>query len=139
MKSGRSPVALATLLAASALTFAACGDDEDTSSASAPPASSAAGDVSLKGICPDNVVIQTDWQPEADHSEAYALVGGDIVYSKAKKRISGDLMAQGKPTGVKVEVRAGGPAVGFASPTQQMYTDSDITLGYVNTDEAVQN
>ncbi len=141
MKTGRRPVALAALLAASALTFAACGDDEDTSTASDTPAASstAASDVSLKGICPDTVTIQTDWQPESDHSEAYALIGGNIVYSKAKKRVTGDLMAQGEPTGVKVEVRAGGPAVGFASPTQQMYTDSDITLGYVNTDEAVQN
>ncbi len=132
----RKPAALATLLAASALTFAACGDDESTESAAAPEA---AADVSLKGICPDNVVIQTDWHPEADHSEAYNLLGGTIEYDKAKKRVTGDLYASGKPTGVKVEVRAGGPATGFQSPTQQMYTDKDITLGYLNTDESIMN
>lgn len=135
---GRKPAALAALLAASAFTFAACGDDEEEPSAAA-STPAAAGDVSLKGICPDTVVIQTDWMPEADHSESYALIGGTPEYDKGKKRVSGDLYAQGKPTGVKVEVRAGGPATGFQTPTQQMYTDSDITLGYENTDEAVRN
>lgn len=134
----RRPAAFAALLAASALTFAACGDDEETPAA-AESTPAAASDVSLAGVCPATVVLQTDWHPEVDHSEAYNLLGGDIVYDKAKKRVTGDLMASGKPTGVKIEVRAGGPAVGFASPTQQMYTDKDITLGYLNTDESVQN
>jgi hypothetical protein len=40
---------------------------------------------------------------------------------------------------VKIEIRAGGPATGFQSPTQQMYQDKDITIGYVNTDESIQN
>ncbi len=138
MPVSRRPAALAALLAASAFTFAACGGDDkkETPAASSPPP---AGDVSLAGTCPSTVVIQTDWMPEADHSEAYALIGGTPSYDKSKKRVSGDLYYKGKPTGVKVEVRAGGPATGFQTPTQQMYTDSDITLGYENTDEAVRN
>ncbi|MEH3054314.1 MAG: hypothetical protein PGN13_09960 [Patulibacter minatonensis] len=139
MRVSRRPAALAALLAASALTFAACGgDDESESSASNTPAADT-GDVSLAGVCPSTVVIQTDWMPEADHSESYALIGGTPKYDKSKKRVSGDLYYKGKPTGVKVEVRAGGPATGFQTPTQQMYTDSSITLGYENTDEAVRN
>lgn len=132
----RRKSAMAALLAASALTFAACGDEEETESAAAPEATA---EVSLKGICPDNVVIQTDWHPEADHSETYHMLGGDIQYDKAKKRVTGELYHGGKPTGVNLEVRAGGPATGFQSPTQQMYTDKDITLGYLNTDESVMN
>lgn len=138
MRVTRRPAALAALLAASAFTFAACGgDDEDTTSAASTTA--ATSEVDLAGICPETVVIQTDWMPEADHSESYALIGGTPKYDKSKKRVSGDLYYKGKPTGVKVEVRAGGPATGFQTPTQQMYTDSSITLGYENTDEAVRN
>jgi hypothetical protein len=137
---GRRPLSLAALLAVSAFGLAACGSDDSSSSDTAAATGSASSDpTSLKGVCPDTVTIQTDWEPESDHSEAYALLGGTVTYDKSKKRVTGDLYASGKPTGVKVEVRAGGPAVGFASPTQQMYTDSSIYLGYANTDESVQN
>jgi hypothetical protein len=138
MRSGFRPAALAAILAASAFTFAACGSDDEADTSSA-AATTATADVSLAGICPETVVIQTDWMPEADHSESYALIGGTPEYDKGKKRVSGDLYYKGKSTGVKVEVRAGGPATGFQTPTQQMYTDSSITLGYENTDEAVRN
>ncbi|AXH34934.1 ABC transporter substrate-binding protein [Humibacter sp. BT305] len=37
-----------------------------------------------------------------------------------------------------MEVRSGGPAIGFQTVTSQQYTDPSITLGYANTDEAVQ-
>ncbi|MDQ8044006.1 MAG: hypothetical protein AAGC46_01630 [Solirubrobacteraceae bacterium] len=137
---GRRPLTIAALLTASAFGLAACGSDDSSSTAAAPAATSASDSpTDLAGVCPSTVTIQTDWEPESDHSEAYALLGGTITYDKSKKRVTGDLYASGKPTGVKVEVRAGGPATGFSSPTQQMYTDKDIYLGYVNTDEAVQN
>ena len=47
-------------------------------------------------------------------------------------------MSGGKSTGVKIEIRAGGPAIGFTQASAQMYQDTSITLGYVSTDEAVQ-
>ncbi len=137
MRVTRRPAALAALLTASALTFAACGGDDEEKTSSA--ATTATADVSLADVCPSTVVIQTNWMPEADHSESYNLIGGTPEYDKAKKRVSGDLYYKGKPTGVKVEVRAGGPATGFQTPTQQMYTDSSITLGYQSSDEAVRN
>jgi hypothetical protein len=40
---------------------------------------------------------------------------------------------------VKIQIRSGGPAIGFASVSQQLYTDKSITLGYVSSDEALQN
>lgn len=137
MRVTRRPAALAALLATSALTFAACGGDDEEKTSSA--ATTATADVSLADVCPSTVVIQTNWMPEADHSESYNLIGGTPKFDKAKKRVSGDLYYKGKPTGVQVEVRAGGPATGFQTPTQQMYTDSSITLGYQSTDEAVRN
>ena len=56
------------------------------------------------------------------------------------KAVTGELMASGGvDTGVKIEVRVGGPAIGFQQVTAQLYTDDSILLGYVSNDEAVQN
>jgi hypothetical protein len=132
------------VLAVAALAFAAgCGDDEPEEPAAASTTSTSASSdgaaVNLADVCPAKVVVQTDWNPESDHSELYELAatGGEI--DSAKKRYTADLLAGGKPTGVKIEIRAGGPATGFQSPTQQMYADDSIYMGYVNTDESIQN
>jgi hypothetical protein len=137
---------LLVALGSTALLAAGCGSsDSDSGSGSAPAATTAAAggstdsSVSLKDVCPSTVVVQTDWNPESDHSELYALASPDGTYDKSKKRYTAALMTQGKDTGVKIEIRAGGPATGFQSPTQQMYVDQSIMLGYVNTDESIQN
>lgn len=146
---------ISTLLAALCavgVIAAGCGSDDssDSTSTAAPAASTstpaaasttaAATDsaTDLKSVCPSTVTIQTDWYPEADHSEAYAIAGPDGDYDAAHKRYTAPLLAQGKDTGVKVEIRAGGPAIGYQQVSAQMYTDSKILLGYVNTDESVQ-
>jgi len=142
--------ALLAVLAASALVAAGCGGDDDSASAPASTAAStaaatttaaagASSDINLKGICPDTVVVQTDWNPESDHSELYELAASDGTYDKGKKRYTADLVTQGQKTGVQIEIRSGGPATGFQSPTQQMYQDKSIYLGYVNTDESILN
>ena len=48
-------------------------------------------------------------------------------------------MSKGEDTGVKIEVRSGGPAIGFQTVTSQLYADPAIMLGYVSTDEALQH
>jgi hypothetical protein len=144
----RSSRITALLMAVALGSFAAagCGSSNDsggsstTATAAATTASAPADDAtSLKAVCPSTVVIQTDWNPESDHSESYALAAPGGTYDTGKKRYTAELMAQGKDTGVRVEIRAGGPATGFQSPTQQMYVDRSIMLGYVNTDESIQN
>jgi hypothetical protein len=45
----------------------------------------------------------------------YQLVGPGYTVDTAKLRVTGDLMAGGESTGVKVEIRAGGPAIGYRS------------------------
>jgi len=45
----------------------------------------------------------------------------------------------GEDTGVDIEVRSGGPAIGYQTVTSQLYAEEDILLGYVYTDEAIQN
>ena len=120
--------------------LAACGSSSGGSAggSSSPAASAAAGALSLAADCPAKVTIQTDWNPEAEHGHLYQLLGKDHTVNAGKKSVSGPLMYKGQPTGVQVEVRSGGPAIGFATVTSQMYQDTSITLGYVSTDEAVQ-
>lgn len=114
--------------------LAGCADSSestDTTSASATG--------TLTGVCPDTVVIQTDWNPEAEHGFVYELVGDGYEVDAAGLRVTGPLVASGVDTGVKVQVRAGGPAVGFTSPTSLMYSDPDIFLAFAATYSQVQN
>ena len=105
-----------------------------SASASGGPSADAA---SLADVCPATVVIQTDWNPESEHGAQYAMLGSDYKVDKKLKTVSGPLMSDGKPTGVNVEIRAGGPAIGFEAVAAQMYKDKKITLGYASTDTQV--
>jgi hypothetical protein len=154
--------ALLTVPIASLLLVAACGSDNKSSSdtTSAPAGSEAATTAggaattaasattasgggsaagSLKDVCPDTVVFQTDWNPEAEHGQLYNMVGDGYTVDAGKFRVTGPLVSKGEDTGVKIEVRAGGPAIGFQTVTSQLYADPAIMLGYVSTDEALQN
>jgi hypothetical protein len=68
------------------------------------------------------------------------MLGDGYEVDTGALRVSGPLVASGgQDTGVRIEVRAGGPAIGYQTVTSQIYSDPDIMLGYVSTDEAVQN
>jgi hypothetical protein len=126
-------------LAAATVVAAGCsngGGDGTTGGTTAPPA--AAGDrLNLKDVCPATIVVQTDWFPESEYGVYYHLVGPNPTVDTNKKLVSGPLVAEGTDTGVRIEVRSGGPATGFELVSAQMYKDKSITLGQVNTDEAV--
>jgi hypothetical protein len=120
-----------------ALVGAACSGGDDQTAAPSPAAQS--GDaLDLKSVCPDPIVVQKDWQPESEHGFLYNLVGKGYKVDTDKKKVIGPLVAQGRPTGVNIEIRTGGPAVGFEPVPAVMYSDPAIHLGYVATDEAVQ-
>lgn len=138
-----------TRLASEWLVFAllllpACNTKSSAASASAEPAPTAstqsakpateANPDSLKGICPDKIVIQTDWFATPERAAAYQLVGEGGTVDKKKGTYSGPLA----DTGVTVEVRLGGPFIGFQPIPALMYQDPSIYLGYVATDDAVQ-
>jgi hypothetical protein len=126
------------VLATAAIVAAGCtnGGGDETSGGSGAPAAS--GDrLNLKGVCPDTVVVQTDWFPESEYGVYYHLVGANPKIDTNKKLVNGPLVAEGQDTGVRIEVRSGGPATGFELVSAQMYKDKNITLGQVNTDEAV--
>ena len=109
------------------------------SSAASDTAGSGSGEaISLADVCPETVSIQTDWNPESEHGGLYQMVGPDPVIDADTKRVSGPLYAGGQDTGIKIEVRSGGPAIGFQTVTSQLYSDPTLTMGYANTDEAIQ-
>lgn len=138
MRSTRTTFGTA-VLAVAALALTACGGDgEDAAAAAGPTGEIGSTDLAAAG-CPDTVVIQTDWNPEAEHGGVYELVGDDYQIDAGAKSVSGTLVdGEGDSTGVRVEIRAGGPAIGFQAVSAQMYSDESITLGYVDTDEAIQ-
>ena len=125
------PVVLALALAAGACTSASGGG----TTAAAPAANA---QVNLKGVCPDPVVVQTSWYPQSEHGELYQLLGNDYRIDAAHKRVTGTLTYRGKSTGVRLELRAGGPAVGQQTAPALMYQDPSITLGMLNPDQIIQ-
>ncbi|MFW6690911.1 hypothetical protein [Streptomyces sp. MAR4 CNX-425] len=130
------------LVAAMVLIAAACGDGgggEADDRASAPAAES--GAAALGGVCPETVTVQTSWLPNAtSFGPLYALLGDDPEVDANRKRATAPLVVDGRDTGVSLELRAGGPAIGFSSTTAQMYADEDIDLGVAGGfDEIVQN
>jgi hypothetical protein len=130
----RSAIAVGMVFAAG-IALTACSG---SSAGSTTTPTAAAGGVDLSGVCPATVTIQTDWNPEADHGHLYQLLGPNPVINASKKSVSGDLYSGGKSTGVKVEIRSGGPAIGYQTVSSELYKDKSITLAYVSTDEAVQ-
>lgn len=101
------------------------------------PAAEAGGPLDLADVCPATVVMQQDWQPEAEHGAMYSLVGPDLTVDTDTKSVTGSLVAQGVDTGVDIEVRPGGPNVNFQPVPSLMYLDDSILLGAVTTDAQI--
>jgi len=88
----------------------------------------------LSAVCPSPLVIQTDWFAESEHGALYELIGEGYTVDKETMVTRGPGQLGGEPLGIDIEVRMGGPAIGFAAPRVQMYTDDSIHLGYTTTD-----
>jgi hypothetical protein len=118
-----------------AVVIASCGGDDSSSSSDSGESAGA-----LSGICPETIVIQTDWFPESEHGALYQLVGDDYSVDVEKKTVKGSLINRdGTDMGVDIEIRTGGPAIGYSPVSSTMATDSSITMGYVLTDDAAFN
>lgn len=91
----------------------------------------------LSKVCPSPFVIQMDWYPQAEHGPEYQLLGDDYKVDAKNKKVRGSLVSQGQPTGIEVEVRSGGPAIGNMPVPSVMYTDDSIHAGMVSTDIAI--
>jgi hypothetical protein len=111
------------------------GDGSEQRPAGQPVTRSAAA-TSLAGVCPATIVIQDDWWPQAETGALYRLLGEPIKIDKAKKRVSGPLVADGSATGVRAEIRAGGPANGFTRAAEVLYLNKEVMLGSADIDLA---
>jgi hypothetical protein len=130
-------VAVATLATAcSSGTSSGSGASPAGSSGTAQGSPSSA--TSLAGVCPSTVVVQTDWYPEADDFIPYELAGPNGTVDSSSKSYTAELIAHGQDTGVKIQVRAGGPAIGNQLVPAEMYQDQSILLGFVETDTAIE-
>ncbi len=127
-----------TALSAVAAVFAlaACGNSSSESADSVVDSVAPTTAVSLSDVCPATIVIQTDWFPESEHGGVYQLMGDDAVASKDTGAVVGSLTVNGEPSGVQLEIRAGGPFLESPVVTE-MYQDNAITFGYVGTDVAI--
>ncbi|HZI45208.1 MAG TPA: hypothetical protein VFD53_08310 [Ilumatobacter sp.] len=104
---------------------------ETTSETTAPEGGSA---VDLSADCPNPLVIQTDWFAESEHGGLYNMLGDDYTVTADNMRVKGSLVAGGEETGIDLEIRMGGPAIGFEAPRTQIYTDDSIDIAYSNID-----
>jgi hypothetical protein len=129
----------AAVAAAVALTLAGCSGGSDTDSAGpAAPAAAAGSSSDLKAAgCPSTIVIQGGWFQTMDIGVPFQLLGNDYKVDSAKKRVSGPLVVNGKNTGVNIEFRAGGPAVGFQNGPAVAAQDPSINMVFTNIDEAI--
>lgn len=113
------------------LLAAACGTD-----GGAPPSTTPSESTTMLESCPETVVFQTDWFPQAEHGGLYHLMGDDFSTSKDTGATVGTFVVDGVDMGRRIEIRAGGPYLQSPVVTE-MYQDDAITLGYVGTDVAV--
>jgi hypothetical protein len=142
------------VLAVAGMVLAACGDDDDSSAGTtgAPTGSTGApgttgggsettsgggGAIDVASVCPDPIVIQTDWFPESEHGALYNLVGEGYEVDTEKRVVRGPLVAGGQDTGIDIELRTGGPAIGDQTVAAVVYSDDSITLAYANTESQV--
>lgn len=126
-----------------AVTATACSSGSSTSSGSTTAGTASAASIPAKynlkaAGCPSTIVLQTDWNPESEHGGQYELLGPNPTINAGAKSVTGELVAHGGvDTGVQLQIRAGGPAIGYQTVSSQMYKDSSITLGYVASDEQI--
>ena len=138
---------MAAFGAVAAMTVAACGSDSAPAAEEAPAATESVAaeaeevaSVDLASVCPETITIQTDWFPEAEHGALYQMIdSANATIDADVKTVTGPLVAGGQATGVNLQVRTGGPAVGFQQVVSLMAQDEAITFGYVATDEAIEN
>lgn len=126
--------ATAATICAAVLAGCSSSGSDDTASSSLP---SAPAESTLAETCPDNVVVQLQWQPQSDMAGVIGLLGPGYTVDTDNKSVSGPLVFDGMDTGVDITLRAGGPAIGFQSVPSAMYSDDSIHLGLVHGDQMI--
>jgi len=59
--------------------------------------------IDLASVCPAEIIIQTDWNPESEHGALYQMVGKDgYTIDAGSAIVSGDLVIAGEDSGVDI-------------------------------------
>jgi hypothetical protein len=132
-------VAAGPLLASVCAVYASSNDPSSAAAANIPSAFAKANfTTSLRGVCPNPLVVQTDWLPEADHGFLYEMIGGGGTESQYE--YEGPLGS----TGINLEILSGGPGLGNGlSQPASLYLGNPVKrvtpqLAFVSTDDAIQ-
>lgn len=123
------------LAVAAVLALSGCAGGGERDAGAVVPTLPVGDALNLTRDCPQRVVIQAGWFPTADVALPFQLLGGDYRIDAKRKRVTGSLVVEGKDTGIDVEYRSGGPAVGFQNGPALAYTDPAITMVFTNIDE----
>jgi hypothetical protein len=138
-RTSRRSVLAATLAVVTTVAVAGCSDSSTGEGGQATQNAAAEGDPSsLAGVCPQTVVFQTNWWPQAEYGGLYRLVGAKPTIDGNKNKVVSSLVDNGTDTGVKIEIRAGGPANNYTPSTSLLYTDKSITFGGADLDQVAQ-
>jgi hypothetical protein len=132
----RSTLRMTAAGAVVAATLSACAYGGDAP-AEGPSLAPAADAQSLAGVCPANVGIQLQWQPQSDMGAVFGMLGPGYRVDTDEKSVTGTLVAAGKDTGVDLTLKSGGPAIGFQSVPSQLYVDDSLTMGIVHGDQLI--
>ena len=130
--------ALATLPVVALLALSGCASQSDAGGQAVSRAAGSGDASNLRGVCPATVVVQSSWYPQVEHAALYQLLGAGSKVDANRKAVTGPLVSSGVDTGVKLSIRAGGPAIGSQQVSAQMSADPAITLGMLNSDELIQ-
>ncbi|GAB2469087.1 nitrate ABC transporter substrate-binding protein [Xylanimonas ulmi] len=130
-KSRRAVVLGAVALTAS---LAACSAGEEAAQPAKPASTAAARYATpLADVCPSTVSLQLPWWPQSEYGWAYQLIGPGGVADPETYRYTGPL----GNTGVDLEIRSGGPALGGELPLATLYKDDDVLLGQTTTEDSI--
>jgi hypothetical protein len=84
---------------------------------------------SLTAACGTEVHLALSWYPEATQGGLFAALGAHVNIDKKRLQVSGDLTDRGQPTGVRLVLHAGGPAVNNMQVSELMRIKPEILLG----------
>ncbi|MEX6429198.1 hypothetical protein AB6A68_05015 [Ferrimicrobium acidiphilum] len=106
--------------------LAACGTSSATSASSTTPVASARSfqathfTTNLSKVCPNPLIVQTNWLPEPDHGALWELIGAGG--KMAQYTYTGPLGS----TGIKMEIIAGGPGDNYLPEPTALYAGNPV-------------
>lgn len=137
----------AVLLALSlGVVAAACGDDEEESTEATEPAAettapaeggtdttAAAGG---ENVCPEELVIQTDWYPELEHGGTYQLIGPNGTADKDTISYFGPVQEQYAVGGLKtIRIKT----INFDKANSSQLLDGDADMAYIGFGDVIKD